>query len=222
MGKKITIAIDGPAGAGKSTAAKRVAKELGVNYMDTGAMYRAVAYALLERGVTLSDREQVVKALEDICITVEYMEDGQHVLANGKDLTAFIRTPAVSMGASTVAVHKDVRDKLTVAQRETAERLGIVMDGRDIGTCVLKDAPLKFFITASSRIRAERRFAEMGEGDIDKIERDLIARDEQDSSRECAPLACAPDAIFLDTSSMTANEVAEFMISKAKDVLQMS
>lgn len=146
----IQIAIDGPAGAGKSTAAKELARQLHINYMDTGAMYRAMAYALMQRGVDIADHTAVKKELDSIDIAVQYGEQGQRVLANGTDVTDFIRTPEVSKGASDVAVIPAVRLKLVKTQQETAEKYDIVMDGRDIGTYVLPDAKVKFFITASS------------------------------------------------------------------------
>lgn len=218
----IQIAIDGPAGAGKSTAAKELARQLHINYMDTGAMYRAMAYALMQRGVDIADHTAVEKELDSIDIAVQYGEQGQRVLANGTDVTDFIRTPEVSKGASDVAVIPAVRLKLVKTQQETAEKYDIVMDGRDIGTYVLPDAKVKFFITASSAERAKRRYLEWKaagiQKDIRELEQEIISRDKTDSEREFAPLRQAEDAILLDTTDMGIEDVLQAVIRQVREV----
>lgn len=218
----IQIAIDGPAGSGKSTMAKLIANQLKINYMDTGAMYRAFAYALIDKGIEINDHAAVRAAMPEISVTVEYHEDGQHVFANGKDVTGLIRTPQISKGASDVAVIPEVRIELVETQRRTAEQYDIVMDGRDIGTYVLPDAPLKFYITADSRERANRRLKEFNaagiEKDIDELEKEIIARDKTDSEREFAPLRQAEDAVLIDTTNMTIPEVQSAIVEKIKEV----
>ena len=218
------IAIDGPAGAGKSTVAKALSERLNINYMDTGAMYRTVALGMIRKGVDLSDREQILSDLDDLHIEVVYENRVQKVLLNGEDVSGSIRTPEVSMGASTVAVVPEVRIKLVELQRETAERFDIVMDGRDIGTYVLPDAKVKFYITASSRERARRRARDLdAQGiayDLDELEKEIIKRDEQDMNREFAPLKVAEDAIYLDTSNMSIEEVIDFTVGKVREIYE--
>ena len=218
------IAIDGPAGAGKSTVAKALSERLNINYMDTGAMYRTVALAMIRKGVDLSDREQILSVLDDLHIEVVYENRVQKVLLNGEDVSGSIRTPEVSMGASTVAVVPEVRIKLVELQRETAERFDIGMDGRDIGTYELPDAKVKFYITASSRERARRRARDLdAQGiayDLDELEKEIIKRDEQDMNREFAPLKVAGDAIYLDTSNMSIEEVIDFTAGKVREIYE--
>ena len=218
------IAIDGPAGAGKSTVAKALSERLNINYMDTGAMYRTVALGMIRKGVDLSDREQILSDLDDLHIEVVYENRVQKVLLNGEDVSGSIRTPEVSMGASTVAVVPEVRIKLVELQRETANRFDIVMDGRDIGTYVLPDAKVKFYITASSRERARRRARDLdAQGiayDLDELEKEIIKRDEQDMNREFAPLKVAEDAIYLDTSNMSIEEVIDFTVGKVREIYE--
>ena len=218
------IAIDGPAGAGKSTVAKALSERLNINYMDTGAMYRTVALGMIRKGVDLSDREQILSNLDDLHIEVVFENRVQKVLLNGEDVSGFIRTPEVSMGASTVAVVPEVRIKLVELQRETANRFDIVMDGRDIGTYVLPDAKVKFYITASSRERARRRARDLdAQGiayDLDELEKEIIKRDEQDMNREFAPLKVAEDAIYLDTSNMSIDEVIDFTAGKVREIYE--
>lgn len=210
------IAIDGPAGAGKSTVAKAIAQKLNINYLDTGAMYRAAAYAMLEKGIEPSDTAAVLPALKDLNMEIVYENRAQKVLADGIDVTPFIRTERISKGASDIAVIPEVRHKLVEIQRCVSQNYDIVMDGRDIGTYVLPDADFKFFITASSGERARRRFLEIHDKfpdvTIDQIEKDIIARDKTDSSREFAPLRQAEDAILVDTTNMGRDEVIQFVL----------
>ncbi len=220
----IQIAIDGPAGAGKSTVAKTVAQALGFNYMDTGAMYRAVAYAAIKMGIDPKDAKKVKKILKDIDILVEYRQGEQHVLCGGQDVTPYIRTPAVSKGSSDVAVIPEVRLKLVKIQRDTAKKYDIVMDGRDIGTYVLPEADVKFFITASVVERAKRRAKDLAKIGVrsrpKELEKEILARDKNDSERKFAPLAQAKDAILLDTSDITAEQAAEIVLARVKEVCE--
>jgi len=210
------IAIDGPAGAGKSTVAKAIAERLGYNYLDTGAMYRAAAYYMLENGIQPSDAEKVVAKLGDMRMRIEYNDGVQRVIVNGKDVTPFIRTPEISKGSSDIAVIPEVRHKLVDIQRGVSGDYDIVMDGRDIGTYVLPDADFKFYITASARERAKRRYLELKEtdqtADLDRIEMEIIARDKTDMSREFAPLKQAEDAVYVDTTEMGREEVIGHII----------
>lgn len=217
----IQIAIDGPAGAGKSTVAKEVAKRLGIHYLDTGAMYRAMAVAVLEQGIDICEHEKVQQALEKIEISVVYTQKGQRVLANGVDLTDKIRTPQATKGSSDIAVIPAVRLALVAIQRDVAKRYDIIMDGRDIGTYVLPKAKAKFFITASVQERAKRRYLELKAGGqerpIEQLEAEIAARDKTDSEREFAPLRQAEDAILVDTTHMGIEEVVRFVVKKARE-----
>ena len=205
----MTIAMDGPAGAGKSTAAKLAAKALGIHYVDTGAMYRAIAYGIL----TAAPADDAVDAcVRDMDVRVDYIEDEQHVYVNGEDVMGVIRTPEVSAAASRYAALPVVREKLLGVQRTIAEQFDVVMDGRDIGTVVLPHAETKIFITADPAERARRRALELeqrtGEKqDVDAIEKEIRARDYRDSHREIAPLKQADDAVLLDTTHMSIEEV---------------
>ena len=216
------IAVDGPAGAGKSTVAKLVAKEMNINYIDTGAMYRAVAYGMIDAGIDVSDRLAVRNAVKDVDVSVEYQDGQQKVFVNGDDVTGKIRTPEISAGASAVAVEPEVRLKLVDIQRRLAEKYDGIMDGRDIGTYVLPDADLKLFITASPRARALRRLKDFNEAGIaqtvEEIEADIMKRDRQDSEREFAPLRQAEDAILKDTTEMTVEQVIAAVKSKIREV----
>lgn len=207
------IAIDGPAGAGKSTVAKALAAQLHINYLDTGAMYRGIAYALLQNGVDLKDHSAVAQQVDSLDMQVVYTEEGQRILVDGEDITPFIRSQEVTIGSSDVAVVKEVRVKLVDLQRKVAQEFDVVMDGRDIGTHVLPDADVKFYITASAKERAKRRFLENQQkgivSDIDQIEKDILYRDKQDSSREFAPLRQAEDAVYLDTTQLSLPQVLE-------------
>ena len=211
------IAIDGPAGAGKSTIAKMAAKKLDFIYVDTGAMYRAMALYFLRREIDAKDEKKIAEACEHINVTIADQEGEQQVLLNGENVNAFIRTEEVSMMTSNTSKYPAVREKLLYLQRELAAANNVIMDGRDIGTCVLPDAELKIYLTASASERAKRRYLEQKErgveSDLAQIERDIIARDEQDMNREIAPLKQAEDAIYLDTSDMTIEEVVTKIVS---------
>ena len=189
---RYNIAIDGPAGAGKSTIAKRLAKELGAIYVDTGAMYRAMAYYFIQKGVDKDDIDTITKLCKDVEVSISYENGEQQVILNGENITGFIRQEAVGNMASATSVYPVVREKLVELQRQLAARENVVMDGRDIGTVVLPDANVKIFLTASSKVRAKRRFDELtakGEKcDIDAIEKDIIERDHRDMTRETSPL----------------------------------
>ena len=210
----INIAIDGPAGAGKSTIAKKVAKELSFIYVDTGAMYRAMALYLLEKGI--SGDEKISEACHDADISIRYENGEQQVILNGKNVTAFLRKEEVGKTASTVAKYGKVREKLVSLQQKIASENDVIMDGRDIGTVVLPNAEVKIYLTASSRVRAERRYKELQEKgetcDLDQIEKDIILRDEQDMNREISPLRQADDAVLVDSSDMSIEEVVNCLI----------
>ena len=207
------VAIDGPAGAGKSTIAKAVAKEMGFIYVDTGAMYRSIALYLIRKGVGINDNEGFEKYCSEANVSIEYDNGTQIVLLNGENVNGLIRTQEVGNMASASSTNGKVRAQLLELQRKLARENDVVMDGRDIGTVVLPDAYLKVFLTASSRVRAERRYKELiekGEScDIDEIEKDIIARDEQDMNREVSPLKQADDAVLVDTSDLTIDQVVE-------------
>lgn len=211
-----TIAIDGPAGAGKSTIAKMVAKELGYIYVDTGAMYRAMALYFLRGGIDREDEEKISDSCRDINVSLAYDDGQQQVILNGENVNAFIRTEEVGKMTSDTSKYPAVREKLLNLQRELANTEDVIMDGRDIGTCVLPDAETKIYLTASSEKRALRRFKELKERgdecDLVQIERDIIARDEQDMNREISPLRQADDAVYLDTSDMAIDEVVAEII----------
>ncbi len=214
------IAIDGPAGAGKSTIAKKVAKEKGFIYVDTGAMYRAMAFYLLSEGVDPQDADMIAEKCVGADITIRYEDGEQVVLLNGKNVNGVIRTEEVGKMASVTSKNPKVRERLTALQKELANTSDVVMDGRDIGTCVLPGADVKVYLTASAAVRAKRRYDELtakGEiCDIQKIEEDIIARDEQDMNRPIAPLRQAEDAILVDSSDMTIDEVADKIMSLCK------
>ena len=205
--KKYSIAIDGPAGAGKSTIARRLAKELGYYYVDTGAIYRTVAYFMDILGVSPKDVDGVERYIDELTIEIEYDEEGaQHMIMNGMDVTDDIRTQDISQKASLVSAHAVVRDVLLDMQREMAKQYNVIMDGRDIGTVVLPKATVKIFLTAAPEVRAKRRMDEMiakgQKADFQKVLRDIQQRDYQDTHREIAPLKQAKDAVKLDTSEL--------------------
>lgn len=214
-----SIAIDGPAGAGKSTIAKQIAKKLGIIYVDTGAMYRAMALHLIRKGITSQNTDKISEACKDADITIEYEAGEQLVILNGENVNGCIRTEEVGNMASVGAANKDVRLKLVELQRELAKKADVIMDGRDIGTYVLPNADLKIFLTASSEVRAKRRFDELTAKGVDcnikEIEKDIIERDRRDSTREFAPLKQADDAVLVDSSDLTAQEVAVKIIELA-------
>ena len=215
------IAIDGPAGAGKSSIAKLVAK-LSFVYVDTGAMFRTVAYYFLSQGKDPSDAEMVTEECEKISISIEYKDGAQHIFQDGTDVSTEIRQEEVGKNASVVAKNQAVRNRLLALQRQMAEKQDVIMDGRDIGTVVLPDAQVKIYLTASASVRAERRYKELvekGEScNLKKIEEDIIARDEQDMNREIAPLKQAEDAVLVDSSYMTIEEVVDKIIEIVEKV----
>ncbi len=205
--KTYSIAIDGPAGAGKSTIAKALAKELGYHYVDTGAIYRTVAYFLDLWGVSPKDVDAVERYIDELTIKIEYDETGkQHMIMNGMDVTDDIRTQDISQKASLVSAHKVVRDMLLDMQRNVAKEHNVIMDGRDIGTVVLPNADVKIFLTASAEVRAKRRTDELlakGQpADYAQTLKDIQQRDYQDTHRPIAPLKQAADAVLLDTSEL--------------------
>lgn len=214
----LNIAIDGPAGVGKSTIARALADKLGARYLDTGAMYRAVALLAERAGVDPGDGEAMERILPDADIAVRYDDAGvQHVYLSGEDVTGQLRTNSISMGASMVGLHMAVRRKLTELQRRVAEENDVVMDGRDITTNVLPDTPYKFYLTASVEERARRRYQQLlRRGGTDKtleeIEREIAARDKNDMERDYMPLRRAEDAVLIDSSSLTIDEVTEQML----------
>ena len=215
------IAIDGPAGAGKSTIAKMVAKDLGFVYVDTGAMYRAMALHMINNGVQSDDASKISSTCQSADITIKYENGEQVVYLNGENVNGKIRTEEVGKMASVSSANGDVRKKLVELQQKLASEIDVVMDGRDIGTVVLPDALLKVYLTASSRVRAMRRYKELvakgTECDIDVIEKDIIDRDYRDMHRENSPLMQAEDAVLVDSSDMTISEVAEKIISLYKE-----
>lgn len=220
---RINIAIDGPAGAGKSTVAKAVSKKLGIIYLDTGAMYRTVALKAILSGVDTKDEAGLTELVKDIDIRIEYERSEQRIYLDGKDVTENIRTADVSIGASNVAVIPAVRLKMVELQREIAAQNDVVMDGRDIGTYVLPYARYKFFLTASLEERAKRRYDEMiGKGmssaTIDEVQKDIAYRDNNDSTRAFAPLSRAQDALEIDTTHLNPTEVIDTILSCIKNI----
>ena len=215
------IAIDGPAGAGKSTIAKLLAKQLGYVYVDTGAMYRAMAVYFSQNDINPDDENAINGAVDNIDISIEYKDGVQQVILNGENVTSLLRTEETGKMASKTSKYAAVRTKLVALQRGLAKKTDVIMDGRDIGTVVLPDANVKIFLTASSKVRAKRRFDELtakGEKcDIDAIERDIIERDHRDMTRETSPLKQADDAVLLDSSDMTIDEVVDRMKQLVKE-----
>lgn len=207
MAKKYSIAIDGPAGAGKSTIAKALAKDLGYHYVDTGAIYRTVAYFLDLLGIAPKDVDGVTRYIDELTIDIEYDEEGkQHMIMNGMDVSDDIRTQDISQKASLVSAHAVVRDMLLDMQRDLAKKHNVIMDGRDIGTVVLPKATVKIFLTAAPEVRAQRRFDELTakgtETTFEKVLAEVKQRDLQDTTRPIAPLKQAKDAVLVDTSEL--------------------
>lgn len=217
----LNIAIDGPAGAGKSTIAKRVAKELGILYVDTGSMYRAMALACIRQEIRAEEEERVCKLCERLEISLQYEENQQIVLLNGEKVNAYIRTEEVGNMTSAIAVYQPVRNKLVQLQRKMAKEQDLIMDGRDIGTCVLQNATLKIYLTASTKTRAQRRYQELLEKgatcQLEEIEKDIKERDYRDMHREVSPLTQAEDAVCIDSSEMTIEEVVALIIKLVKE-----
>ena len=220
------IAIDGPAGAGKSTIARRVAKELAFVYVDTGAMYRAMALYLIRSGAGKEDVKEFGRLCQGADISIEYREGEQTVILNGENVTPFLRTEEVGNMASVSSADPKVREKLLDLQRKLASSMSVVMDGRDIGTTILPDADVKIYLTASSRKRAERRYKELTKKGIscclDVIRRDIEERDRRDMNREISPLRQAEDAVLVDSSDMTIEEVTERILQICREKFSLS
>ena len=214
------IAIDGPAGAGKSTVARKTAERLGYIYIDTGAMYRAMALHIMRLGIGREDTEGIEKACENADITIRHIEGEQVVLLNGENVNGLIRTEEVSSMASAVSVNGKVREKLVSLQKALAKKSDVVMDGRDIGTVVLPDADVKIYLTAGTGVRAERRYRELLEkgvkADLSEIEKEITERDQRDMTREISPLRQAEDAVVIDTSDMTIEEALEAVLATVR------
>ncbi len=218
--ERFAIAIDGPAGSGKSTAAKETAKRLGMVYVDTGAMYRTVALACMRAGVSVSDEAAALSVLNRIDMRIEPEQGGQRIFLDGKDVTAEIRTPEIGKGASEVAAFRKVRERLVEIQQELARKYPVVMDGRDIGTVVLPDAELKIYLDAGVEERARRRQGELREQgkteELSEVMEKIRQRDEADKTREHSPLRMANDAILLDSTGMSAEEVVQAILAEVE------
>ena len=211
------ISIDGPSGSGKSTIAKRLSKTLNIKYLDTGAMYRGIAYYIHKKGIDVSDVPAVIENIKDISMDIYYEGEKQKVIVDGEDVTPYIRENIVSMLASTVSKIKEVREKLVSLQREIASKESIILDGRDIGSYVLPDADYKFYMTADVEERAKRRYLELKDKKdvtLEIVKQEMIARDEQDSNRAFAPLCVPNGAYVIDTTNMTIEEVIDIIKNK--------
>ena len=221
MKKTYNIAIDGPAGAGKSTIAKRVAEELGFVYVDTGAMYRAMGLYFLRKGIPLEDEGAVSASCGEISVDIAYENGVQQVLLNGENVTALLREEALGNTASEISAYPAVRAALMDLQRGLAASYNVIMDGRDIGSLVLPEADCKIYLTASTRVRAVRRYKELeakGEAvSLEEVEQKIIDRDNRDMTRETAPLIQAEDAVYLDASAMTIDQVVERIKELARE-----
>ncbi len=220
MKNKIRIALDGPSGSGKSTVAKELSKKLNILYLDTGAMYRAVALKTLNLGKDTFDEKAVSEFIDNIDLQIRYISGSQHTFLDGDDVSEKIREPRISMQASNVSSLKCVRLKMVDMQRKIAADMSCVLDGRDIGSFVLPDADYKFYITAGVDVRAKRRMKELEEKgykvDFEKLKKEIEQRDYNDKNRDFAPLRCADDAIIIDTSDMTVTEVLNKILSYIK------
>lgn len=214
------VAIDGPAGAGKSTIAKLTAEKKGFVYVDTGAMYRGLAVYFMDRGIEAEDKERIIEAVKEADVKIQYEKGDQQVYVNGKNITSRLRSEEAGRMASLAARIPEVRAKLLELQKKIAEEQDVIMDGRDIGTCVLPDADVKVFLTASVERRAKRRYDELKkkgeECELEVIEQDIRRRDEQDSTRAAAPLRQAEDAVLVDSSDMTIEEVVNTIVELCK------
>ncbi|MCR4961178.1 MAG: (d)CMP kinase [Lachnospiraceae bacterium] len=218
------IALDGPAGAGKSTIAKLVAKELNFVYVDTGAMYRAIGLNCLENGVSIEDEEAVTDLTNNADVTIRYIDGEQAVLLNGRNVNGLIRTPEVGNAASAVSVYKGVRTKLVSLQQELTKTENVIMDGRDIGSVVLPNADLKIYLDADVKVRAKRRYDELiakgMDAELSVIEEEMKERDYRDMHRDNSPLVRVPEAVLVDSSYMTIDEVKDAICSKFKEVVK--
>ena len=226
MAKTYSIAIDGPAGAGKSTIARRLAKELGFYYVDTGAIYRTVAYFMDLLGISPKDVDGVERYIDELTISIEYDEEGvQHMIMNGMDVTDDIRTQEISQKASLVSAHSVVRDVLLGMQRDVARKHNVIMDGRDIGTVVLPKANVKIFLTADPEVRAKRRYDELiakgQKANLPQILKEIQQRDHQDMNRAIAPLKQAKDAVMVDTSNLDIDGVVEAIKTVVKEKIAL-
>ena len=226
MAKTYSIAIDGPAGAGKSTIARRLAKDLGFYYVDTGAIYRTVAYFMDLLGISPKDVDGVERYIDELTVSIEYDEDGvQHMIMNGMDVSDDIRTQEISQKASLVSAHAVVRDVLLDMQRDVAKRHNVIMDGRDIGTVVLPRANVKIFLTADPEVRAKRRYEELiakgQKADLPQILKEIQQRDYQDTHRAIAPLKQAKDAVQVDTSALDIEGVLDAIKAIVKEKIDL-
>lgn len=220
----INIAIDGPAGAGKSTIAREAAKRLEFIYVDTGAMYRALALACLRKNIDASDEAAVSSLCADVTISIKYIDSEQRVLLDGENVNDYIRSEEVSQMTSAISVYKEVRQKLLSLQRDLAGKENVIMDGRDIGTHVLPEACVKIYLTASVKVRAARRFEQLADKDgsaaLEEIEKEILERDHRDMNRKIAPLKQAEDAVLFDTSDYSIEEVIQEVIRIINEKLE--
>ena len=223
MVKFKSIAIDGPAGAGKSTVAKHLANKLNYLYVDTGALYRAIGLYMIKNNISYTDELATAENLKNINLELKYIDNVQHVFLNFDDVTSQIRSPEVSLAASSVSAFKSVRNFLIDLQRNIAKNNNVIMDGRDIATVVLPNADIKIFLTASAKIRAIRRYKELStinpNETFDEVYKDMVTRDSNDSSRDVAPLKQAEDAVLIDSSNMSFDETVDYIHNIVKERL---